>query len=793
MKKMNKWLIGGMASVCALTLTLGVSTLSANADNANEHYIYGASARMIAPSGIRFKTVVKGSAVKDAPVVKYGTLVIPTSYLNGETLDINNAEAENVECELYETGTNEYAYNAVVYDIPAWGYARELTACSYVAYGESETSLTYEYTATVQRSIAQVAENALLDTNFGYSPDDLVALAKISDGAYAYDYSNETFADVFAPIGTATATIADGKLTATVVAEGDGVQIPFGDLDVSKINGIFVNTTAVDVAVSANGVSLGEFTADENGIDLTSALKASSVDCLSTLELTSATAGEIVIDGVVVQATRNVNVLKIMDEYSAWQGVQAEKTGDISYNLVNDATNFGANTRKVLQMTINKDKEGAVIFPLEAKDANFAGYDGLRFWFNGKGSNNLVMEVRLSDGTNYLSANIEVIQNDKTYITIPFSAFKGENVELKDVNAIEFHFVKTTSAAAYMAITDISVGTGGEYLVDNRANFTPYSIITVDTPFETFDTSAAINNWTLVRDTSVNSDLTKSWQGSTRNGLKIYDASFGAYTYTLRATQYSFAISDLTSANGFRFAIDAYAANPNNSMTGTLKVTIGSEGNYYETVRTLYNNDTVKYMVCDFAGMKLASGSSGELDKSKIDTIQITYTSTNSSMAAHQFEIDDLEFYSAKVGAKGTITPAKWNTLSNWNTNSGTALDTSTGVVTQSSTTKNPGYIQLNEGSGSDKQNTYGIRFKLNATNVEKIRVRVCLGASGNNYSIYLTDIVDGEQEIIVYYNQMSVGGTLTSMKWQYYLFDITYKTGTTGSVAISDYELLVG
>lgn len=471
------------------------------------------------------------------------------------------------------------------------------------------------------------------------------------------------------------------------------------------------------------------------------------------------------------------------------------------------AVGEGVNGSNAMKLTYTRTGMGwsAVGSMNPAEKKNWNGATGVRFWIKvlegGGGTFSMKIGKR---GYQRWRAYVDLNSDEAMYISIPFSCFEdaggGDGVWNQEIVFLDFYYNGKSNAV--FLIDDFTIGSDALHSKDNRKDMEePKKAIVVDTPFETFDKESSASLWKIENHTETNKDLTKSYMvPSNQNaGLQVYDGtSFGLSSYTLTASGYDFEKADLRSVNGFRMDVQTIAFNNTTDVVGAvgrITVTVGSEGNYYYMVKDIYNKQNhdgqVPAIVCDFAGMKLADGSTGALDRTKIDTLKIKVEGLYANTSAHQLRIDNMEFYTAYVGAKTAVAPAKWYT-GTWNTNV-TTFDANTGVASQSSTVKDPGYLQLQDTSYTNMQKTYGIRFKVNAQNVAKLKVRVTLNNSANGYKIELNELANGEQTVVIYYNQMTPTGTITNAKWYYYLFDVTYKSGMTGSIAIYDYELLVG
>ncbi len=184
MKKMRKFLIGGILAACLCFIGLGVSSTDVNAvaedKSLNGFQAAGASVRLKKADendptgdGIRFtmimeKTVYNTVSAKSDFVS--GTLLIPETYAPAGTEDLY-ATTANVKNTVTTTHWVEYTEDAnymssavYLWGIPQTEYASEVLARGYVSY-DGETY----YTDTISRSIASVARAALDDTTTDYS------------------------------------------------------------------------------------------------------------------------------------------------------------------------------------------------------------------------------------------------------------------------------------------------------------------------------------------------------------------------------------------------------------------------------------------------------------------------------------------------------------------------------------------------------------------------------------------------------------------------------------------------
>lgn len=191
-----------LASVfaCALlagslgALNVNVASAAVATDEAKLTMVNGASLRLEnteanIPFGMRFRTQIVDTAWYDSltnPQVY--TVLLPTDLLGEAELTKDTANAVVVdidEAKKYTVGT-QYYFNAVLKGIPdddENGYAREISARSYIEYGEAGnrqylyTPLAEDSYSSVARSVVEVA-NAAIELDITDSTKDYSAVEK---------------------------------------------------------------------------------------------------------------------------------------------------------------------------------------------------------------------------------------------------------------------------------------------------------------------------------------------------------------------------------------------------------------------------------------------------------------------------------------------------------------------------------------------------------------------------------------------------------------------------------------
>ena len=469
----------------------------------------------------------------------------------------------------------------------------------------------------------------------------------------------------------------------------------------------------------------------------------------------------------------------------------------------------GVDGSNAMKLTYTKsDKGWSAVQSLNVPEKkNWNGATGIRFWIDSEGCGGSLTVSIGKRGYQRWSAKMTLNSSEPCYVSIPFSEFEdaggGDGVWNQEIVRLWFYYHGTKDTT--ILLDDITIGADELHSLDTRENVEkPKKPIVVDTPFETFDDAGAAACWTIEYDADNNKDLTKSVAG-TDAGIQVYDGTtFGTNSYTLSATGYDFAKANLTNVNGFRMAINSLIVSGVNSYNGAqmlCTVTIGSEGNYYQMTKEIFNYSNsygqTPYIVCDFAGMTLCEGSTGELDKSKIDTLKITVTGLNTAITSHQFRFDDMEFYTAACGAQGAAFTSDFSDTSTQDWGSATF---SNGIATRTATNTSGFSMTYKTATNSwpNYHKAYAIRFRIKTTNIANISVRLYndIQATKGLKSATAVVPVNGEYcDYIVYFDKMveATTTTHTSMKFQQIQFYATCKDSTGGTIECEKVELLIG
>ena len=571
--------------------------------------------------------------------------------------------------------------------------------------------------------------------------------------------------------------------TKTVKTVQDILCVPFSDNGIYKYRAVLYGIPATDYETS---ITARSYICDTNGnVVYTDAIER-SISYVATQALLKEPMGfnaqttQKLID--YAGNSQAIDILYNMDDYT--DVPSAISTTGATASVISDTYLSG---RNVVQLTFTRGIEGEVGFAIpDGKDLR--DYSGLRFYVRGREAN-VRMQVRLNDGTDYSSAYVAVNIDDPCYVTIPFSAFEGD-VELENVNAISFYYLTSGYSTANINVGDISIGNATEYTEDNRADLaTP---ITLLDDFENISQDSEVQAmWGNSSSVSI-----KTSGGGENHVMQVYSV---ARSVTLNATGYDLLTYDFSNVNGFRMDVSpnlgGIVQNARVGVIATVNVTVGSSGNYYYMVKNFYDNNdngisnnNTTCMICDFAGMKIADGSSGVLDRQKIDSLRIRIDISDAAKSgAWSFQFDNMEFYTETIGASETAFAADFSGSGTQTWNSGITIENGVGTATNAKQD-----VQYTNSSYKNYQNTYAVRFNIIMTNVRNITVSL-RDASSNGLQYTFTPIGDGEYTVVVYYNLMTerTATPMNRLVFNYLVFWVNYNG--TGSVVFTDIELLQG
>ena len=257
--------------------------------------------------------------------------------------------------------------------------------------------------------------------------------------------------------------------------------------------------------------------------------------------------------------------------------------------------------------------------------------------------------------------------------------------------------------------------------------------------------------------------------------LKIENTAKGQQTITLDASYFS--KYDYTKTIGFRFKFST--ANNVPEMT----IQFGSYLNVYTISRQIYGAaNNVKEIVVMYDAMKLADGSSGALDKAKVNYMVIYISQwLDSGFAAY---IDDFEFLTAETYTPEKVMVDDFESYADdaalqaaWHANN-VVLDNGAMKVTTASGWNG---LQYNFtaaggiGSEDDFQNCYAISFDVTAS--VDLNLIVKLQRWGNAKET-MVSVKGGETtHVVVYFNQLTLSGAddWSDMIFNYLTFGLTY------------------
>ena len=219
MKKMSciKWMLS-IAVFLAVALLAGAAGVTAKAEEFTLNTFSmqdGAQVRKAEPIGLRFCTEISEEEHNNLPEdAIFGTLVLPTHLLGGEELTLNTPDVRNIVAKIWREDAPEGkdVYSAVLVgkdfeNYSASFYNTEISARSYVKYRTDGGDQIVYTPQTISRSIAAVANSALL----AGEQDENNILTEIT--AAAMEEKNVTltfktrFGSEIAPITAAVGTI----------------------------------------------------------------------------------------------------------------------------------------------------------------------------------------------------------------------------------------------------------------------------------------------------------------------------------------------------------------------------------------------------------------------------------------------------------------------------------------------------------------------------------------------------------------------------------------------------------
>ena len=164
---------GTLIGLFDLKLYYSGALAAAESVTLNASTVDGASIRTSGNQGLRFVSSLEKTADFDK-VVEYGTILMPTEYLNGDSNNLvigykagqKKAVAKVPAVFLYTDTETEVSFTAVLTNIAAANYTREISARAYAIYEDANGNQYVVYGSTVtSRSPYTVAKNGLADEN----------------------------------------------------------------------------------------------------------------------------------------------------------------------------------------------------------------------------------------------------------------------------------------------------------------------------------------------------------------------------------------------------------------------------------------------------------------------------------------------------------------------------------------------------------------------------------------------------------------------------------------------------
>lgn len=284
---------------------------------------------------------------------------------------------------------------------------------------------------------------------------------------------------------------------------------------------------------------------------------------------------------------------------------------------------------------------------------------------------------------------------------------------------------------------------------------------------DTISTFATVNGATLALETENPLTGTKSAKFS----------AGGAFDFEVNNAY--LAKYDFTKTIGFSLAIKMRAS----AGDSTVIIQIGSYGNVYTATRTVYGNasNNIQKFVVMYDSMKLADGSSGELNKANINYLRVFITQYATDFTAI---IDDLQFFTAENYTPEKVTIDDFSSYADdaalqeaWHA-SNVVLDNGAMKLTTASGWNELQYnfaAQGSIGSADDFQNCYAIAFDVTASVDINLIVKLQRWDNAREATVA---VKGGETtHVVVYFSQLALSGEndWSDMIFNYLTLGLTY------------------
>ena len=234
-----------------------------------------------------------------------------------------------------------------------------------------------------------------------------------------------------------------------------------------------------------------------------------------------------------------------------------------------------------------------------------------------------------------------VVKNEEgAYITIPYEvmADQGGGDGIWDLSIMTFMQFTFSGSAGTVYIDDITIGSAEEYKYDTTEEAAKGIAPGILETFESEDVASNIANYFSIN--NVDTSLTAIKENADGSGKELYIKLSGNSSWLqLNKNKYELTKYDYSQVDGitFKFKISKVFEGAN------IFIKFGSYQNIYTATYSLAGVQANEYVTIKipFSDLVLAEGSTGALDYTKVDTLQIF---VKESQYCHVY-LDDIGFY----------------------------------------------------------------------------------------------------------------------------------------------------
>lgn len=304
----------------------------------------------------------------------------------------------------------------------------------------------------------------------------------------------------------------------------------------------------------------------------------------------------------------------------------------------------GVDGSKALKLTGEKGSMGwsAVVCSLLPTDKKvWTGTTGIRLHIRAEEGTSVKFSVKVGKrGYQTWSKNFIVKNEEGAYITIPYEvmADQGGGDGIWDLSIMTFMQFTFSGSEGTVYIDDITIGSTEEYKYDTTAEAAKGIAPGILETFESEDLSSKLSeNFNI---SNVDTSLTAIKESTDGSGHELYIKLWGNSSMVqLRKAPYELTKYDYTQVDGITFKFKISKVNSNASIL----IKFGSYLNVYTATYSLAGIEANEYVTIKipFSDLVLAEGSTGALDYTKVDTLQIF---VKESQYCHVY-LDDIGFY----------------------------------------------------------------------------------------------------------------------------------------------------